>query len=813
MYAFSLNRLMAAVVLHGLLLQSCRAGLHAIIEEPIVEQGHPTTNGHVRSSGEVLSSGTLASLHTDARVSGMLASVSLNESTAAVPASATHSISEFPAVRAGVTAVPQSVVEPFTASSSSSPCAYVGKLGLLGDAPTRRAQSPAEEWCVGPTMMLHGNATSKAVYHIPPGYHYRGYRLTSDSVIRRACLTLHYIAANNEEGYRSLAAAQNAHTVAKELGTDVGQVVSLGTLEGGVSDLHANYHEGCFLQCTKYAGLVLYGSTRKNRLFREKSEIDIQVEILLEKVAGASPVHGDGQISKNRQERAETLHKQATVLEEMDTKPAARSAAQVAEFSSVGCSASLRASPFLVPDPVFGAREWARYFGEVGEEPCLPSDVDEVLESPCPFWPEKMVKDTHLLVLIPSTVSGKAFTLDLLGELIQSPRRGGRRTRYFLYDDEVQRLSGDVYSSSSYWILLTRDVLPGSRGKPYTAQQALVAAQASRTGYPLYEIPHVLEVATAILSHYVRTGHRLYEGHEGAEIGGEFPSTSTRCAELSANAVGRSSLVTVGRFCARGLVFFSGFDDDVEFGISCLRRFGSRNYRPSALLHSFGAEEWSRYFGEVEAAPPLPTHIVDTLNSACPFWPERAVKDTHLLVLIPSTVAGKPFSLDLLGELIRRPRGGGHPTKYRYYCDSVQRALGARSPERSYWVLMTREVLSGSRNSTYTAQQALIVARAGETGLAYELPGALEAATVVLSHYVHSGERLYTDDPWTYTQCQELQEGDFFLADADDEGIELPLNIWYLVVVGGFSSGGLFVTHLNNYYYYYGSGVASLRKL
>jgi hypothetical protein len=77
---------------------------------------------------------------------------------------------------------------------------------------------------------------------------------------------------------------------------------------------------------------------------------------------------------------------------------------------------------------------------------------------------------------------------------------------------------------------------------------------------------------------------------------------------------------------------------------------------------------------------------------------------------------------------------------------------------------------------------------------------------------VHSGERLYTDNPWTYTQCQELQEGDFFPEDIDDEGIEHPLNIWYLVVVGGFSSGGLFVTHLNNYYYYYGSGVASLRK-
>ena len=201
----------------------------------------------------------------------------------------------------------------------------------------------------------------------------------------------------------------------------------------------------------------------------------------------------------------------------------------------------------------------------------------------------------------------------------KNPRGGGHSTQYFLYDDEVQRSSGDVYSSSSYWVLLTRDVLPGSRSKPYAAQQALVAAQTSHIDYPPYEIPNVLEAATAILSHYVRSGDRLYE--EGSD---ELPSTSTRCTELLEDASGHPSPVTVGRFCARGLVFLSGFDDDAEFGISCLRRFGSRNYRPSALLHSFGAEEWSRYFGEVEAAPPLPAHIVDTLNSACPFWPEKA---------------------------------------------------------------------------------------------------------------------------------------------------------------------------------------------
>jgi hypothetical protein len=60
------------------------------------------------------------------------------------------------------------------------------------------------------------------------------------------------------------------------------------------------------------------------------------------------------------------------------------------------------------------------------------------------------VQDTHLLVLIPSTVNGSAFTLDLLGELIQTPSGGGHSTQYFLYDDEVQQSLGEEYPISSY---------------------------------------------------------------------------------------------------------------------------------------------------------------------------------------------------------------------------------------------------------------------------------------------------------------------------------------------------------------------------
>lgn len=77
------------------------------------------------------------------------------------------------------------------------------------------------------------------------------------------------------------------------------------------------------------------------------------------------------------------------------------------------------------PRIAFGKVEWEKYFGDVGVEPPLPENINEILKSQCVYWPDKRVEDTHLLVLIPKTVDGNALTLNSLGELIQRPRGGG----------------------------------------------------------------------------------------------------------------------------------------------------------------------------------------------------------------------------------------------------------------------------------------------------------------------------------------------------------------------------------------------------
>jgi hypothetical protein len=333
-----------------------------------------------------------------------------------------------------------------------------------------------------------------------------------------------------------------------------------------------------------------------------------------------------------------------------------------------------------------GEVEWKHYLGEVKPAPDLPREMTAILDSTCPFWPGRKIRDTHLLVLIPATVDGVPFTLNLLGELIERPKNGGHETRYTSYSRRVKERIGEESHDRSYWILMTHDVLEDSRYLDYSAQKALVARYAGSDGQP-YEIPEALEAATAILMHHVRTGARLF--FDGPLW------TYTRCQELMDVVRGKCPVVVGGFESAPAglrIVCNSRRDCCASYGVAGCRKFKEERYKNvrSLTLKVFGEAEWKHHFGKVEAAPDLPREMPTILDSTCPFWPGRKIRDTHLLVLIPATVDGVPFTLNLLGELIERPKNSVHKTKYGHYSNKVKAQLGERSPHRSYWLLMTR---------------------------------------------------------------------------------------------------------------------------
>ena len=217
----------------------------------------------------------------------------------------------------------------------------------------------------------------------------------------------------------------------------------------------------------------------------------------------------------------------------------------------------------LAPLVAFGPAEWAKYFGvEVGEAPSLPEDLGAILDSPCSFWVDKTVRETHLLFLLPATVNGVSFTLTKLGELIKT-RFPDNEVGYSVYWDKVREKYGNkVHSESSYWVLMTRDILPGSGGMPTELFCQSEVANYSNEGYNLL---YALEAATGILTHYVRTGERLFS---------DDPEAYTCCRELVDHDRGNSWPVVVGGFGLSGLdvSFNFSYYGYLQDGAACSRK-------------------------------------------------------------------------------------------------------------------------------------------------------------------------------------------------------------------------------------------------
>lgn len=179
--------------------------------------------------------------------------------------------------------------------------------------------------------------------------------------------------------------------------------------------------------------------------------------------------------------------------------------------SSVATSSSARTK--TTPIEAFGAREWNSYYGNVGEEPPLPSNIKEILKTPCPFS-KKTISQSAMLVLIPATVDEQPFTIDLLESLISKCKNRMRRTAFAYYWMGIKDNIGKIPVKESYWVLMTREPLPRTRSCLTSEQQKILLKSntSNLSPSPLDEacIPTILEAATCILMEFARTGTRLF---------------------------------------------------------------------------------------------------------------------------------------------------------------------------------------------------------------------------------------------------------------------------------------------------------------
>lgn len=102
-----------------------------------------------------------------------------------------------------------------------------------------------------------------------------------------------------------------------------------------------------------------------------------------------------------------------------------------------------------------------------------------------------------------------------------------------------------------------------------------------------------------------------------------------------------------------------------------------------------------------------------------------------------------------LRKLVVQPRTGIKGL-FNCYPDLFDNGGDIPLTESSYWVLMTRDVIPGSRSKSFAEQIALIPA-----GTDYQVPKFLEAFICISAQNVSSQPHAFTRNPWTCTRCEE----------------------------------------------------------
>jgi len=192
-----------------------------------------------------------------------------------------------------------------------------------------------------------------------------------------------------------------------------------------------------------------------------------------------------------------------------------------------------------------GAEEWKAQGIDVGEPPPIPSSITKaLLDSACPLHPGKLIKETHILVLVPETVNGKAYTALKLDELCARRKGSGDSLLHSRYESWKSQPWATLPQSQSEWVLLPKsdpdpEVSPDQhfRSKHITAQQKMHSDH-----YKEYREVKTLEVMTMALLYDLTHKERLLPDY-------------LRCEEPNASG-GR---VCVGRFSAFGLNVFVVF--------------------------------------------------------------------------------------------------------------------------------------------------------------------------------------------------------------------------------------------------------------
>lgn len=147
----------------------------------------------------------------------------------------------------------------------------------------------------------------------------------------------------------------------------------------------------------------------------------------------------------------------------------------------------------------FGKKQWEIHIGQVGIEPPLPPHIYSILKSPCVFFPNKRVGNTHVLTLIPKSVNQQPLNLSLFEKLnkqsnLTYPFEGKGLSEKFIEPHMNQS------PHESYWVLMAKDLISQTKELNSTNQTAFLKGLNEQSQIK-YEIPSYLEALTCVYIH------------------------------------------------------------------------------------------------------------------------------------------------------------------------------------------------------------------------------------------------------------------------------------------------------------------------
>lgn len=167
----------------------------------------------------------------------------------------------------------------------------------------------------------------------------------------------------------------------------------------------------------------------------------------------------------------------------------------------------------------------------------------------------------------------------------------------------------------------------------------------------------------------------------------------------------------------------------------------------------FGIEEWQQHYGvsftkgQLAQVSQFPWNE-KVLTAPCPFHPTKQVKDTHFAFLGVEQHGKKPLTIHQWQEL--HP-ASGQPRFYSYPpdCWYEKEKFANEVTCQLRWYLMLKEIVPGSENKTFDAQQTMLPRE-------YEVPIGVEEVTKHLLCFKKTGVYL---NPNRYGRVMDKSAG------------------------------------------------------